>query len=78
MAHGGGLVLAQLRGADGAADYARSPSLGLLYITDHYATDARKSSTTSAPNCPDHRLVAFVGVGVAANNAEYFDGRRSA
>src|SRR5881409_3116208 len=32
-----GLVLAQLRAQMALPDYARSPTLGLLYITDRYA-----------------------------------------
>ncbi len=36
------LVLAQLKAQMALPGYARSPSLGLLYITDHYAADARE------------------------------------
>src|SRR5688572_6500303 len=36
-----GLVLAQLRAQMALPDYASAPTLGLLYITDHYASDAQ-------------------------------------
>ena len=36
-----GLVLAQLRAQMTLPGYAPSPTLGLLYITDHYATSAQ-------------------------------------
>jgi hypothetical protein len=35
------LVLAQLRAQMALPEYASAPTLGLLYITDHYASDAR-------------------------------------
>jgi small ligand-binding sensory domain FIST len=48
--------------------------LGLLYITDHYANDAAEILSHLREELP---LVkdwsGTVGVGVAANNAEYFD-----
>ena len=34
------LVLAQLQAQMAQPQYARKPSLGLLYITDHYVADA--------------------------------------
>jgi hypothetical protein len=36
------LVLAQLRAQMALPAYAAAPTLGLLYITDHYANDARE------------------------------------
>ncbi len=36
------LVLAQLRARMALPAYAAAPTLGLLYITDHYASDARE------------------------------------
>ena len=68
------LVLAQLRSQMALSNYAPNPSLGLLYITDHYANDAQ--------NILDHLSAEFacvtdwsgtVALGVAANNVEYFD-----
>eukprot|EP01034_Spumella_vulgaris_P045868 gene45868-57172_t len=36
-----GLVLAQLRAQMSLPDFASQPRLALLYITDHYATQAQ-------------------------------------
>jgi small ligand-binding sensory domain FIST len=68
------LVLAQLRAQMALPSYASAPTLALLYITDHYAG--------SAPNILEYLSAELplvtdwsgtVGVGIAANNAEYFD-----
>ena len=69
-----GLVLAQLRAQMALRDYAHAPTLGLLYITDHYAA--------VAPDILDHLGAELpeitdwsgtVGVGIASSNVEYFD-----
>ncbi|MBV8619041.1 MAG: FIST C-terminal domain-containing protein [Curvibacter sp.] len=68
------LVLAQLRAQMALPDYARHPTLGLLYITDHYATQAQDILdflTAELPEVVDWS--GTVGFGVAANNAEYID-----
>ena len=68
------LVLAQLRAQMALPDYASAPRLGLLYITDHYANDAQgllDYLSTELPEVTDWS--GTVGVGVSANNAEYFD-----
>jgi small ligand-binding sensory domain FIST len=68
------LVLAQLRAQMAQPTYASAPTLGLLYVTDHYAADAQEIL--------DHVSVELrevtdwsgtVGVGIASNNVEYFD-----
>lgn len=68
------LVLAQLRAQMASPDYAAQPTLGLVYITDHYAAHAQDHL--------DHVRQALpwvtdwsgtVGVGIAANQVEYFD-----
>jgi small ligand-binding sensory domain FIST len=68
------LVLAQLRGHMALPAYASSPTLALLYITDHYAGAAQDILEYLGAELP---LVTdwsgTVGVGIAANNAEYFD-----
>jgi small ligand-binding sensory domain FIST len=68
------LVLAQLRAQMALPDYADAPSLALLYITDHYAGAAQEILDFLAAELP---LVTdwsgTVGVGIAVNNAEYFD-----
>jgi small ligand-binding sensory domain FIST len=69
-----GLVLAQLRAQMALADYARAPTLGLLYITDHYGADAQEILDHLGAELPEITdWTGTVGVGVAANNAEYFD-----
>lgn len=69
-----GLVLAQLRAQMTLPGYARAPTLGLLYITDHYAGDARAildHLQAELPDVPD--WAGTVGVGVCASGAEYID-----
>ena len=69
-----GLVLAQLRAQMALPDYARAPTLGVLYITDHYGADAQEILDHLGAELPEITdWTGTVGVGVAANNAEYFD-----
>lgn len=69
-----GLVIAQLRAQMTLPAHAAKPSLGLLYITDHYAHDAQAILTHLRQELPLVKdWAGTVGVGVAANNAEYFD-----
>jgi small ligand-binding sensory domain FIST len=69
-----GLVVAQLRAQMALPDYAHAPTLALLYITDHYASEARAILDTLSAELPEVTdWAGTVGVGVAANNAEYFD-----
>ena len=69
-----GLVLAQLRAQMTLHGYASAPTLGLLYITDHYAADAQDILDHLGGELP---LVTdwsgTVGVGIASSNVEYFD-----
>jgi len=68
------LVLAQLRAQMALHGYASSPSLALLYITDHYANVAQEildHLSGELPGVTDWS--GTVGVGVSANNVEYFD-----
>ena len=68
------LVLAQLRAQMALPGYAPAPSLALLYITDHYAgaaQDILDHLSAKLPGVTDWS--GTVGVGVAANNVEYFD-----
>ncbi|SFF24169.1 FIST signal transduction protein [Paracidovorax wautersii] len=68
------LVLAQLRAQMALPQYASAPTLGLLYITDHYAHAAAELRDWLASELPEVTdWSGTVGVGVAANNAEYFD-----
>jgi len=68
------LVLAQLRAQMALPQYASAPTLGLLYITDHYADEAQELLDFLSAELPEVTdWSGTVGVGVAANNAEYFD-----
>ncbi|WP_027477766.1 FIST signal transduction protein [Curvibacter gracilis] len=69
-----GLVLAQLRAQMALPGYASNPTLGLLYITDHYAPEAQNLLDFLSAELPEiNDWAGTVGIGVAANNAEYFD-----
>lgn len=69
-----GLVLAQVRAQMALPDYASAPTLGLLYITDHYADEAQDILDHLSAELPELTdWSGTVGVGVSANNAEYFD-----
>jgi len=68
------LVLAQLRAQMASPDYASQPSLGLIYITDHlaaHAQDLLDHLSHALPWVTDWS--GTVGVGIAANQVEYFD-----
>ena len=67
-------VLAQVRGQMARPDFASAPTLALLYITDHYAEQARDILEYLSAELPEVTdWSGTVGVGVAANNVEYFD-----
>ena len=69
-----GLVLAQLRAHRALPGYAKAPTLGLLYITDHYAKQAQDILDHISAELPDITdWSGTVGVGIASNNVEYFD-----
>ena len=69
-----GLVLAQLRAQIALHDYASNPTLGLLYITDHYAAQAREILDFLGAELPEITdWSGTVGVGIASSNVEYFD-----
>ena len=69
-----GLVLAQLRALMALPAYANAPSLGLLYITDHYAAQAQDILDFVGAELPEVTdWAGTVGIGIASNNVEYFD-----
>ena len=69
-----GLALAQLRAHMALPEYAAAPRLGLLYITDHYSADAQELLQFMREELPGVTdWVGTVGVGIAANQVEYFD-----
>jgi len=68
------MALAQLRAQLAQADVAANPTLGLLYITDHYAADAADildHLSAELPGVTDWS--GTVGIGIASNNVEYID-----
>ncbi|MDF2462624.1 MAG: hypothetical protein K0Q43_859 [Ramlibacter sp.] len=69
-----GLVLAQLRAQMALHDYAQAPTLGLLYVTDHYAPWAQDILDHLGAELPEITdWSGTVGVGIASSNVEYFD-----
>lgn len=77
-----GLVVAQLRAQLAMSNVADSPplentvspSLGIVYFTDHYAREATGLLAHLQRELPDVcDWTGTVGVGIAANNVEYFD-----
>jgi small ligand-binding sensory domain FIST len=69
-----GLVLAQLRAQMALRGYCASPTLGLLYITDHYAPFAQDILDHVGAELPEITdWAGTVGVGIASCNVEYFD-----
>ena len=68
------LVLAQLRAQMAQPPNAATPSLALLYITDHYASEARAILDHLSAELPEITdWAGTVGIGIASNNVEYFD-----
>lgn len=69
-----GLVLAQLRAQMALPEYAKAPTLGVLYITDHYADRAQDILDYLSAELPEVTdWTGTVGVGIASSNVEYFD-----
>lgn len=69
-----GLALAQVRAQMALHGYASSPTLALLYITDHYAQQAQEILEHLSAELPEITdWSGTVGVGIASNNVEYFD-----
>ncbi|MEY4750974.1 MAG: hypothetical protein RIQ60_3188 [Pseudomonadota bacterium] len=50
-----------------------SPTLGLVYFTDHYVDEAEDLLDELRQRWPGVAWVGSVGVGIAANGVEYFD-----
>jgi small ligand-binding sensory domain FIST len=67
-------VLEQLRVQMAQPTYAASPTLALLYITDHFANQAQDILDALSAELPDVTdWTGTVGIGIAATNVEYFD-----
>ncbi len=68
------IVVAQLRAQMALPQYAVTPALGLVYLTDHFASQAATLLAELRAAFPAVQAWSgTAGIGVAANNAEYFD-----
>ena len=68
------LVLAQLRAQMARPGYASAPTLGLLYVTDHYADAAQEILDHLGAELREVTdWAGTVGVGIASTNVEYID-----
>lgn len=68
------LALAQLQAQMKLPGYAATPTLGLIYITDHYVEEAQEVLDLLATELPEiTRWSGSVGIGVCGGSAEYFD-----
>ena len=68
------LVVAQLKAQLGNPNYAERPTLGFLYITDHFANQAEELLAYLSAELPGITdWAGTTGVGIASNNVEYFD-----
>ena len=69
-----GLAIAQLRAQMALPDYASAPTLGLLYITDRYASEAQAILDHVREELPQiSNWAGTTGVGICAHQAEYWD-----
>ncbi len=67
-------VLDQVRSRLALPGFASSPTLALLYVTDHYAAHAQAILDYLSAELPEITdWTGTVGVGVAADNVEHFD-----
>lgn len=67
------LVAAQIEAQRGRPGWVETPTLGWLYLTDHYATQADAALETARERWPGVHWVGAVGIGVAACGVEYID-----
>jgi len=67
------LAATQIEALRRTPDHAADPTLGWLYLTDHYAADAESLLADVKRRWPGVAWVGTVGVGVSANGVEYFD-----
>ncbi len=68
------MVLAQLRACMKQDAFAAHPSLGLVYITDHFAAYAQELLDHLADELPEvPQWSGTVGVGIFGNSTEYID-----
>lgn len=67
------LATAQLEAQRARPDHIDTPTLGWLYLTDHYAPAVELLLDALRAQWPGVAWVGSVGIGVAANGVEYFD-----
>ena len=67
------LAAAQIEAQRQEPGRAGTPTLGWLYITDHYTARAEALLAEARQRWPGVAWVGAVGVGIAANGVEYFD-----
>ena len=67
------LATAQLEAQRVLPEHIDSPTLGWVYLSDHYGAAAEALLATLRNQWPGVVWVGSVGVGIAANGVEYFD-----
>ncbi|OYT98338.1 MAG: hypothetical protein CFE40_10215 [Burkholderiales bacterium PBB1] len=67
------LANAQLEAQRALPDHIDTPTLGWVYLSDHYGVAAEALLTALRSLWPGVAWVGSVGVGIAANGVEYFD-----
>ena len=67
------LAAAQIDAQRQAPGSAASPTLGWVYLTDHYAAHANALLTELGQRWPGVEWIGATGVGIAACGVEYFD-----
>ncbi|HEY4066523.1 MAG TPA: FIST N-terminal domain-containing protein [Burkholderiaceae bacterium] len=67
------LAAAQVEAQRAEPGHAAAPTLGWLYLTDHYAPQAEALLADAQARWPGVAWVGATGVGIAAGGVEYFD-----
>ena len=67
------LAAAQIEAQRQLPDHVREPTLGWVYLTDHYAAHAEALLAALQARWPGVAWVGAVGVGIAGNGVEYFN-----
>ncbi len=67
------LAAAQIEAQRGEPQHAGAPTLGWIYLTDHFAAQADALLADMQQRWPGVQWVGASGVGIAAGGVEYFD-----
>jgi small ligand-binding sensory domain FIST len=67
------LAAAQIEAQRADGEHVSAPTLGWLYLTDHFASAASALLEDARARWPGVAWVGAVGVGIAGNGVEYFD-----